>query len=265
MNQRILLTALVLFILPKLLWAQEEPRYNPEFSSKINLLNDYGQYKLIGEYRGNELHGVWKAINPEDSTLYKIFYFDNGKPIGYWTTYYPNGTTIRKSVKYDNDNRLVEWTKYWNDEKIVVVNNPSGISQNAMLMLEKQESTIFESELKQHTILSKKTSNVPTREGMSTVKSFYEYTYSLDIDKSIEAFIDVATLNSFTYSVHLFYQNGKIRREVFINNGIQESRISYIYSNNRKNLKRKDFYHNEKLIRQEYYNGKGELKKEKRI
>ncbi|MCD4729722.1 MAG: hypothetical protein K8R74_03915 [Bacteroidales bacterium] len=239
-------------------FSQSMYHYQNAPGAYLYLNEDYDKYFGIGEMRNDYKDGKWLDVSEKDSTIYRVSYFEDGYSTGEWIIFYPDGKTKRKSLKYDHDHNLVEWCKYWRDIKVVGIYKPEGFSQIELKVFEKQEETMFRTELNEYI----KTGNTEYNTHFYNTKYYYEIYYYLDIDKAIESFCKIAQLNSYTYQLKLFYKSGNIRRDVNYENGKALTRTSFFYTN-KDILKRKDYFTNEVLNRSEYIDKTGSVKKEK--
>ncbi len=237
--------------------AQFIPYGNSYSGIEKKLLKDYDTIIFFGDSLNGKPHGTWIAANYNDTAkIYKQVKFNEGLPVGEWTTYYPDGKTIRKQLKYDDQNRLISWSKFSKNIKIIEVHNDSGFSQRDLNIFENQEDLFFETELNEY---------VTT--GMSEgpySKQYYQVFYYFDIDKATESFIRLIEVNRQTCYLKIYYNTGMLRRETKYQLGKVLWRKSFFY--NRKNvLTRIEHYNDKNLVKIDYIDKDGNVKKSKSI
>ena len=91
----------------------------------IQRLNDYKEYKSIGDIENGQEVGEWISLSIDSIIYRKGSYDSRGIPIGIWSVYFPNGD-LRKTTEYKNG-KVINWTCYSNNNKIIEISNTEAI------------------------------------------------------------------------------------------------------------------------------------------
>lgn len=101
---------------------------NISFCQDIQSLNDYKDFKSIGETLNGKKVGEWIDLSI-DSVIYRSGSYDStGMPEGIWSVYFPNGD-LRKTTEYING-KVINWSCYVDNKKVIEVSNKESIDYN---------------------------------------------------------------------------------------------------------------------------------------
>jgi antitoxin component YwqK of YwqJK toxin-antitoxin module len=192
----------------------------------------YKVFESKGEYLNGLKEGRW-IDQAKDGTIYREYFYKNGKPTGTWKYYSHLG-----EIRYESDiqDKIINSIRiFWPDLNYMEILLPVGFTDKQYNVLLEFEETFHQDQIRMQGL-----------EFMgATITSEFRNKWRNDLEKSILSLLIDLT-------VTIYYNDHTIHTEIIFDKKSNVTVTKYYYDK-RNNIKKKEFFENGKLMKYATY------------